>query len=92
MIAVPYFGVGLLVTLATFTVADAPDWGVWLLFTALYVLLELLTVEVNDRMFQSSSIMVLMTAGVIFATQTSSDAVFALALMAGLGATVPDDF
>ncbi|HEX6286414.1 MAG TPA: HD domain-containing phosphohydrolase, partial [Acidimicrobiia bacterium] len=62
------------------------------LFAALYVLLELLTVEVNDRMFQSSSIMVLMTAGVIFATQPSSDAVFALALMAGLGATVPDDF
>ena len=88
----PYFAVGLLVTVVTLIFADPPDWGVWLVFTGLYVLLELLTVEVNDRLFQSSSIMVVMTAGVIFAIQPNSDAVFALALMAGLGATVPDDF
>jgi putative nucleotidyltransferase with HDIG domain len=91
-IAVPYFAAGFLVILLTFVLADPPDWGVWLVFTALYILLELLTVEVNDRLFQSSSIMVVMTAGVIFATQSNSDAVLALALMAGLGATVPDDF
>ena len=50
------------------------------------------TVEVNDRMFQSSSIMVIMTAGVVFAIDPSSDAMFAMTLMAALAATVPDDY
>jgi HD-GYP domain-containing protein (c-di-GMP phosphodiesterase class II) len=36
--------------------------------------------------------MVVMTAGVIFAIQPGSNAVFAMTLMAGLGAFVPDDF
>jgi hypothetical protein len=63
-----------------------------LLFAGLFVLLELFTVEVNDRLFHSSSIMVVMTAGVIFALQPESSAMFAMALMAGLGAFVPDDF
>jgi len=74
------------------TVSDAPNWPIWFLFTGLFVLLELFTVEVNDRLFHSSSIMVVMTAGVIFAIQPDSDAFFAMALMAGLAAFVPDDF
>jgi HD-GYP domain-containing protein (c-di-GMP phosphodiesterase class II) len=61
-------------------------------FAALFVLLELFTVEVNDRMLQSSSIMVVMTAGVIFAIQPDSDAIFAMTLMAAIGAFAPDDF
>src|SRR5690606_3694615 len=72
--------------------ADLPAWSEWLPFAVLYVLLEMFTVEVNDRQFQSSSIMVVMTAGVIFAIQPGSDAMFGMALMAGLGAFVPDDF
>jgi HD-GYP domain-containing protein (c-di-GMP phosphodiesterase class II) len=91
-IAVPYFTAGLLVTVTTLILADPPFWPVWLMFTGLYILLELLTVEVNDRLFHSSSIMVVMTAGVIFAIQPGSNAVFAMTLMAGLGAFVPDDF
>ena len=91
-IAVPYFVMGLLAILVSAAVSDMPDWPIWLLFTALFVLLELFTVEVNDRLFHSSSIMVVMTAGVIFATQPGSDAMFAMSLMAGLAAFVPDDF
>jgi hypothetical protein len=69
---------------------DAPDWPIWLIFTAgLFVLLELLTVEVNDRLFHSSSIMVVMTAGSSLLIQPDSSAVFAMTLMAGLGALFP---
>lgn len=87
----PYFGAGVLVLAISLALAEPPDWSLWLIFTGLYVLLELLTVEVNDRMLQSSSIMVIMTAGVIFAVQDSSQALFAMAAMAALGAFVPDD-
>jgi putative nucleotidyltransferase with HDIG domain len=89
---VPYFFAGLLTVAITSVVTDPPDWTIWLIFTGLYVLLELFTVEVNDRLFHSSSIMVVMTAGVIFAIQPGSSAMFAMSLMAGLGAFVPDDF
>lgn len=91
-IAVPYFALGLLTLVVSFIFSDPPDWRIWALFTALYAALELFTVEVNDRMYQSSSTMVVMTAGVIFALQAGSNAFFALTLMAGLGAFVPDDF
>jgi len=89
---VPYFALGVIALVVSFLYSDTPDWAVWALFASLFVLLELFTVEVNDRMFHSSSIMVIMTAGVIFAIQPGSDAVFAMGLMAGLGATVPDDY
>jgi HD-GYP domain-containing protein (c-di-GMP phosphodiesterase class II) len=89
---VPYFAMGLGAIVLSGIYSELPDWTLWSLFTALFVLLELFTVEVNDRMFHSSSIMVIMTAGVIFAIHPDSDATFAMALMAALGATVPDDF
>ncbi len=71
--------------------ADAPDWTVWALFTSLYVVLEFFAVEVNDRLLQSSSIMVAMTAGVIFALEPGSSATLGMALMAAMGPLVPDD-
>ncbi|HEX6220332.1 MAG TPA: HD domain-containing phosphohydrolase [Acidimicrobiia bacterium] len=89
-IAVPYFLAGSLAIALSAAISEMPDWPTWLLFTGLFALLELFTVEVNDRLFHSSSVMVIMTAGVIFAIQ--SDAMFAMALMAGLGAFVPTDF
>ena len=91
-IAVPYSTMGLLLLVLTYFLFDAPVWSVWIPFAALYVLLELFTVEVNDRLFYSGSTMVVMTAGVIFAIQPGSDAVFGMALMAGVGAFVPADF
>jgi len=91
-IAVPYSILGLLALVVTYFFSEPPDWGLWLVFAALFVLLEFFTVEVNDRLMQSSSIMVVMTAGVIFALQSDSDAMFAMTLMAAIGALAPDDF
>ncbi|HET8738909.1 MAG TPA: hypothetical protein VFO17_04155, partial [Acidimicrobiia bacterium] len=90
-IAVPYFLMGLTVLAIALLYFDAPNWTIWALFTSLYVVLEFFAVEVNDRLFQSSSIMVAMTAGVIFALQPDSSATLGMALMAALGPLVPDD-
>jgi HD-GYP domain-containing protein (c-di-GMP phosphodiesterase class II) len=91
-IAVPYFVMGIVVLIVTYFLSDPPDWGLWLVFASLFVLLEFFAVEVNDRLFHSSSIMVVMTAGVIFALLADSDALFAMALMAGVALFTPRDF
>ena len=83
-IAVPYSLMGLAALVGSFFYSEMPDWGYWLPFAALFVLLEFFAVEVNDRMLQSSSVMVAMTAGVILAVLPDSDAMFGLALMAAL--------
>ena len=91
-VAVPYFGLGVLALVASVFFAEPPDWSLWIPFAALFVLLEMFSVEVNDRLMQSSSIMVVMTAGVVSALTPGADAVYAMALMASFGAFVPDDF
>jgi HD-GYP domain-containing protein (c-di-GMP phosphodiesterase class II) len=69
-----------------------PDWLYWLPFAVLFILLEFFAVEVNDRMLQSSSVMVAMSAGVILAMRPESDAMFGLALMGALALFTPLDF
>jgi HD-GYP domain-containing protein (c-di-GMP phosphodiesterase class II) len=91
-IAVPYFFMGIATLGLSYVYSDLPTWLEYIPFAVLYIVLEMFTVEVNDRLFYSSSVMVIMTAGVIFAIQPESDAMFAMALMAGLGAFVPADF
>jgi len=91
-IAVPYFALGIAALIVAFWVGEPPDWIVWVLFTALFVLLESFAVEVNDRLFQSASIMVVMTAGVIFAIEPNSSAFLGMSVMTAAGAIVPDDF
>jgi putative nucleotidyltransferase with HDIG domain len=91
-IAVPYSLVGLCALVVSFLVASPPSWGYWVSFAALFVLLEFFAVEVNDRMLQSASVMVAMTAGVVLAMEPNSDAMFGLALMAALGPLTPLDF
>jgi HD-GYP domain-containing protein (c-di-GMP phosphodiesterase class II) len=90
-IAVPYSVAGIAVLVGVVTYTRPPDWAIWLLFTALFVILEWFSVEVNDRLFHSSSIMVIMTAGVIFALDPNSSATFAMTLMAAVAGIVPDD-
>src|SRR5690606_9695962 len=75
-VAVPYSVLGAGALLLSYIFLDLPDWSVWLPFAFLFILLELFTVEVNDRLFHSSAIMVVMTAGVIFAIQADSSATF----------------
>ncbi|HSK07058.1 MAG TPA: HD domain-containing phosphohydrolase [Acidimicrobiia bacterium] len=91
-IAVPYAFMGLAALVGSFLVSEPPDWGYWLPFAVLFVLLEFFAVEVNDRMLQSSSVMVAMTAGVILAMRPDSEAMFGLALMCGLAIFTPADF
>jgi HD-GYP domain-containing protein (c-di-GMP phosphodiesterase class II) len=76
----------------SFLVSDMPDWLYWLPFAVLFILLEFFAVEVNDRMLQSSSVMVAMSAGVILAMRPGSDAMFGLALMGALALFTPLDF
>jgi putative nucleotidyltransferase with HDIG domain len=83
---------GVVTLVVTFMTSEPPDWFIWLPFTALFVLLEFFAVEVNDRMFQSSSVMVAMTAGVILAIEPNSDATFAMALMGAVAMFTPLDF
>jgi HD-GYP domain-containing protein (c-di-GMP phosphodiesterase class II) len=90
-IAVPYALMGIATLVISFMVADPPVWGPWAAFTALFVLLEFFAVEVNDRLLQSSSVMVAMTAGVILAMTAGSDAMFGMALMCGLAVLTPQD-
>ena len=91
-IAVPYSLMGMAALISSFLFSADPDWGFWFPFAVLFVLIEFFAVEVNDRLLQSSSVMVLMSAGVILAILPGSDALFGLALMAGLGPLTPADF
>ena len=90
-IAVPYSLMGLAALIGSFLISDMPNWLYWAPFAFLFVLLEFFAVEVNDRMFQSASVMVAMSAGVILAMQPGSDAMFGLALMGALGMFTPLD-
>jgi HD-GYP domain-containing protein (c-di-GMP phosphodiesterase class II) len=76
----------------TSQISEPPSWGFWAPLAALFVLLEFFAVEVNDRMLQSASVMVAMTAGVILAMEPNSDAMFGMALMCGLAIFTPADF
>lgn len=67
-----------------------PETHLWLFFAVAFVLLEFYSVEVNDRLFQSSSVMVALTAGVVFALGEGS-AMLGMATMAALGPLMPAD-
>ena len=67
-----------------------PTFWRWILFAIAFAVLEYNSVEVNDRMFQSSSVMVVLTAGIVFALDGDS-AALGLASIAALGPLLPDD-
>ena len=68
---------------------DAPPPLVLLLFVVPYLWLEIHTVEVNDRLRISSSIMVLLSAGVFFGPGSRA---LGMAILAGVWPFVPADF
>lgn len=80
---------GVLVLGLLFVTQDEPDpmW-LWVVFAASYVALQFASVEVNDRLFVSSSMMVAFTAAVIFGRDS---AILAVALMAAVAVLHPDD-
>jgi HD-GYP domain-containing protein (c-di-GMP phosphodiesterase class II) len=55
-------------------------------------MLQIFAVEVNDRLLMSSGVMVTMTAGVIFALEPGTDAMFGMALMGAVAMFTPLDF
>lgn len=65
-----------------------PDPLLWAAFAAAFVYFEWRSVEVNDRLFASPSIMVLLTAAVIFGSES---AVLGAAAMAALAVATADD-
>lgn len=90
-LATAYSGAGALV-LAALVVFDGrfPSFWRWLLFATAFVALEFHSVEVNDRLFQSSGVMVAITAGVVFALEGHS-AALGMASIAALGPFVAQD-
>jgi HD-GYP domain-containing protein (c-di-GMP phosphodiesterase class II) len=82
-------GVAILIAAIYFGVFPQPLW-LWALFAVAFTVLELNSVEVNDRLLQSSSVMPALTAGVVFVLSGYS-ATLGLAAMAALGPLVPAD-
>jgi HD-GYP domain-containing protein (c-di-GMP phosphodiesterase class II) len=83
----PLIGVALLAVLVVVQDFPSPFW-LWALFAAAFVFFEWNTVEVNDKLYASPSVMVIMTAAVVFGPES---AVLGCAAMAALGPLQPQD-
>jgi len=88
-VAIPYAVLGVAVLVGSAIFFDPPPWGIWVAFASLFIFLEFFAVEVNDRLLQSSGLMVSMTAGVIFAI--NSDATLGMVLMGAVASVTPTD-
>jgi len=80
-------GCGVLALLFFLQAEPRPLW-LWLVLATVYVVLQFGAVEVNDRLFISSSMMVAFTAAVVFGRDS---AVLAVVLMAAIAVLHPDD-
>jgi len=80
-------GTAVVVVLFVFQSDPSPLW-LWATLTAAFVTLEFSSVEVNDRLFVSSSIMVAFTGIVVF---DRDSAVLAVTLMAAAAVLHPED-
>ncbi len=90
-VAGAYSLLGLVCLVGVLAVTNRPDWLTWVVFAFAFVALEFKTVEVNDRMLQSSGLMVLLTAGTVFALRPNASALFAMVAIAALGSVIPED-
>jgi hypothetical protein len=80
-------GVVVLAVLFILQTDPEPLW-LWAVFAASFLVLQFGAVEVNDRLFVSSAMMVAFTAAVVFGRES---AILAVALMAAVSALHPDD-
>ena len=83
--------IGLVVLTALAFTQDFPDLVLWVAFALPFIYLEWRAVEVNDQLMASSTIMVALTGGTIFALEGSS-AALGMAAIAAVGPLVPRDF
>jgi len=89
-LAAVFVAVGVVVLVALAVVQSFPTpFLLWALFALAFVFIEWNSVEVNDRLFASPSVMVLMTAGVAFGYES---AIVGTATMAALALFTPADF
>jgi hypothetical protein len=86
-IGFPIVGIAILIVLAVIQESPQPLW-LWAVFAVTFVFFEWNTVEVNDKLFASPSVMVIMTAAVVFGPES---AVLGCAAMAALGLLQPED-
>ena len=88
-LAVAFAVIGAVILGILFWLQDFPSpiW-LWALFTAAFVFFEWNTVEVNDKLYVSPSVMVVMTAAVAFGYES---AILGTASMAALALLTPDD-
>jgi len=91
-IALIYASLGLALVVTAIGWGDPPVWEIWVPFAVTFVALEFSAVEVNDRLFQSSGVIVATTAGTYFALHPDASAFTAMVLMAALGPFVIEDF
>lgn len=85
-----YAAIGLTVLVLLFWVQQIPSpWWLWALFILAFVYLEWNAVEVNDRLLASPTVMVAMTAAVVF---PAKQAVLAVAVMAAASSYTRRDF
>jgi putative nucleotidyltransferase with HDIG domain len=89
-LAAGFGGLGLAILLALVAMPwqTFPDLRLWIPFSLAFVYFEWNSVEVNDRLFASPSIMVLLTAAVMFGPES---AVIGGATMAALAVVTPMD-
>jgi len=88
-LAVAAAALGASVVVASWLLQQEPaPWWLWGVLAAAFVSLEFSSVEVNDRLFVSSSIMVAFAGAVVFGP---SSAVLAVALMAAVSILHPGD-
>ncbi len=89
--AVVYVAIGTAV-LSTLGVVQAfPSLSLWIPFALAFVYLEWRAVEVNDQLMVSSTIMVALTGGTVFALD-GAGAALGMASIAAIGPLVPRDF
>lgn len=69
---------------------EPPNWTWWGLFTVVAALLSFSSVEINDRLLTSSSVMAMLTGGIVFSLQSGS-AILGMTLLAALTPLAPED-
>ncbi|MDH3425557.1 MAG: HD domain-containing protein [Acidimicrobiia bacterium] len=84
-----YALLGVVVLAALILLQKFPPLTLWLAFATAFAFLEWRSVEVNDRMLMSPTVMVALTAAVAFGPDTAA---LGVATMAALGAFSADDF
>ncbi|HSR45282.1 MAG TPA: HD-GYP domain-containing protein [Acidimicrobiia bacterium] len=90
-LAIAYVAAGVAVLTLLAVTQPFPNFLLWFAFALPFIYLEWRAVEINDQLMASSTIMVALTGGTIFAIEGSS-AALGMAAIAAVGPLVPRDF